>query len=95
VAFAVVLLLAGGVAPVYAAGSARPVNGKPGLAAGVAALWAWIGTALSAGPLAQTAACDKGSYIDPDGGCRTAAAAPAGGTTADTDKGSSIDPNGG
>ena len=95
VAFAVVLLLAGGVAPVHAAGSSRPMSGNAGLAAGVAALWAWIGTALSAGPVAQTA-CDKGVLIDPDGGCRTAAARPAGGaTTADSDAGIYIDPNGG
>jgi len=88
VAFAVVLLLAGPVAPVHAAGFGRPAAGEIGISSGVAGLWAWIKTVLSVGPVVQTA-CDKGGYIDPDGGCRAAA------STAGSDKGGYIDPNGG
>ncbi|HEY2740235.1 MAG TPA: hypothetical protein VGK45_17630, partial [Thermoanaerobaculia bacterium] len=99
VAFAVVLLLAGPVASVHAAGFGQPVTGGIGISSGVAGLWEWIKTAFSAGAVVQTA-CDKGSSIDPDGGCRAAAASPAGsaganGTTADSDAGGYIDPNGG
>lgn len=91
---AVALVLAGPVAPAHAAG--RTATGSS-LKAGAAALWAWVKTTLSLGPAAQMA-CDKGGYIDPNGGCRTAAAASpsGGGTTAtDSDKGIYIDPNGG
>jgi len=96
VALAVALLLAGPVASVHAAGAGRPVTGGLGISSGVAGLWAWFKTALSVGAVFQTA-CDKGISIDPDGGCRAAAASPAGsnGTTADSDKGVYIDPDGG
>jgi len=90
---AVALVLAGPVAPAHAAG--RTLTGGSSIQAGVAALWDWAKTIFSPGPVAQLA-CDKGSLIDPNGGC-TATASPAGGPTAtpDSDAGSSIDPNGG
>jgi hypothetical protein len=66
-ALALALLLVGPVAPAHAAG--RPATAThhwPGLAN----LWTWMRAALPWGPVVQTA-CDKGSSIDPDGGCHT------------------------
>lgn len=87
VALAVVLLLAGPAASVRAAGFGGPVTGGHDISSGVAGLWAWVKTALSVGAVAQ-AACDAGSYIDPDGRCRGSVAQAA------CDAGIYIDPNG-
>jgi hypothetical protein len=86
-ALAVVLLLAGPAASVHAAGFGRPVTGGIGIWNDVGGLWSWIKAAVLGGA-AQTA-CDKGSYIDPNGGCRAATLQTA------CDKGISIDPDGG
>jgi hypothetical protein len=83
---AVVLALAAGpVAPAQAADS----RGAPSSWPGLHSLWSWLVAVIAHQPAFQTT-CDWGSQIDPNGGCRAAAAL----QTA-CDRGSQIDPDGG
>jgi len=91
-ALAVAVGLAGPVAPAHAA---------PGSSPGLDRLWGLLATVLPWAP--QAAACDWGASIDPNGGCRAAAANPNGRPATNTtngqptpspDWGLAIDPNG-
>ena len=84
-ALAVAAGLAGPVAPAHAA---------PGHSPRLEQLWGWLATVLPWAPQPQAAACDWGSHIDPNGGCRAAAATPNGRPAASTDWGPAIDPDG-
>lgn len=77
-ALALAVALAGPVAPARAAGGDSR-GGSPWSWAG---LWSWLTTAATA------SGCDRGSQIDPNGGCVTAAAASG------CDRGSYIDADG-
>jgi len=86
---AAVLAVAAGLA-----GPVAPAHAAPGSSAGLVRLWGWLATVLPWTPQPQAAACDWGASIDPDGGCRAAAANPNGRPAASTDWGSHIDPDG-
>jgi hypothetical protein len=96
-------LAAGPVAPAQAAGPGGAPSSWPGLHS----LWSWLAAVVTHQPVLQSA-CDWGSQIDPNGGCR-AVAAPladcgsqinpdgrcrAAAATQSPDRGSQIDPNG-
>lgn len=84
-ALAVAVVLAGPAAPAHAAPRSPFRLGR---------LWGWLATVLPWAPRVQAAACDWGSHIDPNGGCRGAAAPPNGPSTPSPDWGPEIDPNG-
>ena len=76
------------------AGPVAPAQAAPGSSPGLDRLWGWLAMALPWAPLLQVAACDWGASIDPNGGCRAAAATPNGRPAASADWGPLIDPNG-
>ncbi len=77
------------------AGPVAPAHAAPKISPGLERLWGWLAMVLPWAPQPQAAACDWGSHIDPDGGCRAAAVAnPNGQPTPSSDWGLSIDPNG-
>jgi hypothetical protein len=91
---AAVLAVAAGLA-----GPVAPAHAAPGSSPGLDRLWGWLATVLPWAPQPQATACDWGSHIDPNGGCRAAAANPNGSAsngqlTPSSDWGLAIDPNG-
>jgi len=83
-ALVVLLALVGPVAAANAAGTGAG-QGTEGGWLSLDGLWSWIKVLLP--PVAETTSCEKGSSIDPNGGC--VAAARMGGS----DRGTSIGPN--
>jgi len=79
----VLALAAGSVAPAQAGGS----RGAPSSWPGLHNLWSWLVAVIAHQPALQST-CDRGSQIDPDGGCWAAA-------SATPDESSHIDPDGG
>jgi hypothetical protein len=63
-------LAAGPVAPAHAAGPGGAPSSWPGLHS----LWSWLAAVVTHQPVLQSA-CDRGSQIDPNGGCRAAVSA--------------------
>jgi len=82
VALALAAALAGPMAPAWAAGS----DGRGVPVWSWAGLWSWLTAAVAHQPALQ-ADCDRGSHMDPNGGC-VAAVAPL------SDCGSHMDPDG-
>jgi len=85
---AVAMMLIASAAP---AGAARgPAAGHERLWPSLASLWTWVRAVVFPWDSVGTA-CDKGSSIDPNGGCHTWEPV----VQTACDKGISIDPNGG